>query len=334
MDFKAVLHALGALLIFIAAALLIPTAVAFFFDEGDFLPFVYALLTTFGSGFIFWKFTPVEHEIKTREGFAVVTIAWILLAAFGALPFVFAIDISFTDAFFETMSGFTTTGGTILSDVEALPHGLLFWRSFTHWLGGMGIILLSLAILPMLGVGGMQLFKAEVPGPSVDKIRPRVQDTAKILWGVYVLLSLIETILLKLGGMNWFDAICHTFGTMATGGFSTKNAGIMHFDSVYLQYVIAVFMILAGINFALHYRFLRRQFTAYQKNEEFRAYLGIILTVTLFLSFSTLARDYESYADSFRHGLFQVASLLTTTGFHSADYECLLVAVPAQLVAE
>lgn len=321
MDLKAVLHALGALLIFVGLSIVIPMLVALYYGDGDFYPFLSAILITSGAGLLLWRLTPANLEIKIREGFGVVTFGWILFAAFGALPFVFVADITFTDAFFETMSGFTTTGATILTDVEILPHGLLFWRSFTHWIGGMGIILLSLAVLPMLGVGGMQLFKAEVPGPSVDKIQPRVQDTAKVLWSVYVLLSALEAVLLKLGGMTWFDASCHTFGTMATGGFSTKNAGIMHFNSVYIEYVITIFMILAGANFALHYRMLQRNWKAYSKNSEFRSYLGIILCATIFLSLSTLTVNFDSYADSFRGAIFQVVSLMTTTGFHSANYE-------------
>ncbi len=331
MDFKAVLHVLGAMLIFIGGSLTFPIAVSLYYGDGDLYPFVTSLVIIIISGFAFWWFTPADRELRSREGFAVVSFGWLALAAFGALPFVLSsASLSYTDAFFETMSGFTTTGATILTDVESLPHGLLFWRSFTHWLGGMGIILLSLAILPMLGVGGMQLFKAEVPGPSVDKIQPRIQDTAKILWGVYVMLSIVESTLLWFGGMTVFDALCHTFGTMATGGFSTKNAGIMHFQSAYIEYVIAFFMLLAGANFALHYRFLQRKATAYQKNTEFRSYIGIILSVTLFLMVITHIQNFYDYSEAFRKGLFQVVSLMTTTGFHSADYE--LWSTPAQFL--
>lgn len=331
MDIKAVLHALGALLVCIGASLLIPIFVSLYYDEGDLYAFVISLVIILITGLAMWRFTPRDRELGIREGFGVVTFGWILMAAFGALPFIFATEqLTYTDAFFETMSGFTTTGATILADVESLTHGLLFWRSFTHWLGGMGIIVLSLAILPMLGVGGMQLFKAEAPGPSVDKLKPRIQDTAKILWGVYVLLTIVEAVLLKLGGMTIFDAICHTFGTLATGGFSTKNAGIMHYDSAYIEYVITIFMILAGTNFALHYRALRGRVDVYHKNAEFQFYIGTIIFVTAFVAFSTRLSNYDSYADAFRKGIFQVVSLMTTTGYHSADYE--LWPVSTQLI--
>ncbi len=279
-------------------------------------------LITITTGSLLWKYTPGDRELKTREGFAVVTFGWIFLAAFGSLPYLFTnFQISFTDAFFETMSGFTTTGATILTDVEALPHGVLFWRSLTHWLGGMGIIVMSLAILPMLGVGGMQLFKAEVPGPSVDKLQPRIQDTAKILWGVYFLLTCIETILLKFGGMSVFDSVCHTFGTMATGGFSTKNAGIGFYESAYIEYVITVFMILAGTNFALHYRVLKGRFRSYSDNSEFRLYFGVILAATVIIFIDLFLRRLYGFSGAFQKAIFQVTSLMTTTGYHSADYE-------------
>ncbi len=322
MDIKAVLHVLGALLVSIGASLLIPIGVCLIYNDGGLHAFIISFLIIVTVGLLLWLKTPADREVQVREGFAIVTFGWIALAGFGALPFVLASSgISYTDAFFETMSGFTTTGATILSDVEALPHGLLFWRSFTHWLGGMGIILLSLAILPMLGVGGMQLFKAEVPGPSVDKLKPRIQTTAKILWGVYLFFSVAETVLLRLGGMNLFDALCHTFGTMATGGFSTKNAGISHFDSAYIEYVISIFMVLAGANFALHYRALRGQLSSYHRNAEFRFYVGIIVAVTLFLTFSLRSSHFDSYSQSLQKSVFHVVSLMTTTGFHSADYE-------------
>jgi trk system potassium uptake protein TrkH len=322
MDIKAVLHVLGALLIFLGLSMLLPMAFSLYYSDGDFWALLQALIITVSAGLLLWKVTPASKDLRTREGFAIVTFGWITAAAFGTLPFLLSdVPISFTDAFFETMSGFTTTGATILTKVEALPHGLLFWRSLTHWLGGMGIIVLSLAILPMLGIGGMQLFKAEVPGPIVDKLRPRIQDTAKILWGVYVLFSLTEAVLLKLGGMSVFDALSQTFGTMATGGFSTKSTGIEYFKSAYIDYVIIIFMLLAGTNFALHYRVLKGNFKSYLNSSEFKFYIGIILGVTVFIFFDLRLQHYSSSEESFRKSIFQVTSLLTTTGFHTADYE-------------
>jgi len=334
MDSEAVLHVLGALLMAVGILFLLPIGFSIYYNDGDLVGLLVSMIISVIFGALIWKLTASNRELHIREGFAVVTFGWTALALFGSLPFLITdVGISFTDAFFETMSGLTTTGATILTDVEALPHGLLFWRSLTHWIGGMGIIVLSLAILPMLGVGGMQLFKAEVPGPSVDKLQPRIQDTAKTLWGVYVLLSGIEAVLLMFGGMSLFDALCHTFGTMATGGFSTKNAGIGHFESAYIEYVITIFMILAGINFALHYRALRGQFQNYVKNSEFRFYLGLILVVAIFLTFSLRFNNYDSFSMAFQKSIFQVSSLMTTTGFHSADYETWTVSSQLLLVS-
>jgi trk system potassium uptake protein TrkH len=322
MNYKTVAHILGFLLIFLAFSMLLPIPFSLYYGESDYRFFLIAAGITLVVGVLGFKLTRLERDVRSREGFAIVTLGWILFSIFGALPFMLSGYIpSFTDAFFETMSGFTTTGATILVDIEKLPHGLLFWRSFTHWIGGMGIIVLSLAILPFLGVGGMQLFKAEVPGPTPDKLTPRVTETAKILWGVYVLISAVETVLLMFGGMNLFEALCHTFGTMATGGFSTKNASIGHYHSAYIEYVVTIFMIIAGSNFALHYRFLRKQFGVYHRNREWVFYMLLILGGTLFIGYDVLAHHIPHIEKAFRKTLFQVVSILTTTGYGTADYE-------------
>ena len=208
-----------------------------------------------------------------------------------------------------------------MTDIEMLPQSILFWRSLTHWLGGMGIIVMTIAILPLLGVGGMQLFKAEVPGPVADKLTPRITETAKILWGVYVLISAIEALLLWIGGMTFFDALCHTFGTMATGGFSTKNASIGAYNSAYIDYVVVVFMILAGANFALHYRLLRGDIRAYVRNKEFLFYMSIIGLALILVGLDTFFTQYGDVPLAFRKTLFQVVSIMTTTGYGTADYE-------------
>jgi trk system potassium uptake protein TrkH len=322
MRFHLVIHILGFLLIFLAVAMLLPIPFSLYYGGGDYFYFIITAVLTFLIGSIAYRFTRLDREVRAREGFAIVTLGWVFFSLLGCLPFFLSGHIaSFTDAYFETMSGFTTTGATILVDVEKLPHGLLFWRSFTHWLGGMGIIVLSLAILPFLGVGGMQLFKAEVPGPVPDKLTPRVTETAKILWGVYVVISAAETILLVVGGMTFFDALCHTFGTMATGGFSTKNASIGYYDSPFIQYVIIFFMITAGTNFSLHYRFMQKDWKAYLKNNEFRLFILLITAGTIFIGFDTLLHHYPQIEVAFRKTLFQVVSILTTTGFGTADYE-------------
>jgi trk system potassium uptake protein TrkH len=317
-----VIHVLGLLLIFLAVALLLPIPFSLYYGGGDYVFFLIASGITLVSGFLFFKLTRLDQEVHAREAFAIVTLGWVLFSIFGCLPFLLSGAIpNFTNAFFETMSGFTTTGATILEDIEVLPHGLLFWRSLTHWLGGMGIIVLSIAILPLLGVGGMQLFKAEAPGPAPDKLTPRVTETAKILWGIYVLISALETVFLMIGGMTLFDALCHTFGTMATGGFSTKNASIGHYTSPYIQYVIIVFMLLAGTSFSLHYKFLKKKFDCYRKNHEFNFFMLLVGGATLVIGFNTFLHHFPRLETAFRTTLFQVVSILTTTGFVTADYE-------------
>ncbi|MBX3044381.1 MAG: TrkH family potassium uptake protein [Candidatus Kapabacteria bacterium] len=262
------------------------------------------------------------QEIRAKEGFAVVSLGWLTFALFGSLPYLLGgATSSITDAFFETMSGVTTTGATIFSNVEVLPHGVLFWRSLTHWFGGMGIIVLTVAVLPFLGIGGMQLFKAEVPGPVVDKLSPRIAETAKILWGVYLFFTVLQTILLMLGGMNLFDALCHSFGTMATGGFSTKNASVGAYSSAYIDYVITAFMIIAGTNFALLYWLLRGKVNTLFNNGEFRFYIIIIAVATIIIGIHLFFNHTGNVFDSLRYAVFQVVAIITTTGFGTADYE-------------
>lgn len=274
------------------------------------------------GGILYWFTRHHKKELRRREGYIVVSSGWIIMSLFGALPFVIHGAIpSYTDAFFETMSGFTTTGASILNDIEALPHGLLYWRSLTQWLGGMGIIVLSLAILPILGIGGMQLFVAEVPGPTKDKIHPRIRETAKRLWGIYVLFTVCEIVLLLFGGMNFFDSVNHAFTTMATGGFSTKQASIAYYESPFIHYVIIVFMFLAGTNFTLHYHVLHKKFSSLKNNDEFKFYLKTVFFVSIVVALLLIVEGYEGTEKSFRDSLFQVVSMITTTGYVTADYE-------------
>ncbi len=290
--------------------------------KDDLLALLLSALIIFISGVIAFMITRKgsQKEIGKREGFIIVTIAWIVISLFGAIPFVLSGSITnYTDAFFETISGFTTTGATILNDIESVPQGILFWRSMTQWIGGMGIIVLSLAILPLLGVGGMQLFTAEVPGPTPDKIHPRVAATAKRLWAIYVTLTLVETGLLMFGGMSLFDGLCHSFSTMSSGGFSTQNASIAEYSS-YIQYVIIVFMALAGVNFTIHYFVLIGMISKVKKDQELKLYLIIIGIATLFISVTLILRHILPPEEAFRHSLFQVVSIVTTTGFVTYDY--------------
>jgi trk system potassium uptake protein TrkH len=322
MHFHKVTHILGLLLICLSAFMLLPVPFSLYYGESDAPAFLISAAISFVVGLIAYKATRLDGDLRPKEDFAIVTFAWLTLSFFGSLPFVLSGAIpSETDAFFETISGFTTTGASILTDIEHLPHGILFWRSLTHWIGGMGIIVLSLVILPFLGISGMPLFKAEIPGPVADKLAPRITETAKILWGVYMLFTVVETFLLMLGGLSFFDAICHTFGTMATGGYSTRNASVGAYHSLYLDSVITFFMLLAGTNFALHYRFLKGDFRAYIRNHEFLFFIGLIGVVTLFLCFDTFFVYDRDPVATLQKTLFQVASILTTTGYATADYE-------------
>jgi len=375
MNKKTVFYVTGRLMIILAGIMLIPLAISFYYDfpkhlsaiisSAEKLGFILAAVGSLLSGLILISLFRSEKEIEgIKEGFAVVSLGWVTLAFWGAIPF-FAYFLSlhdqytlssivrdFTDAYFETCSGFTTTGATILTDIEIIPRGLLFWRSLTHWLGGMGIITLAIAIFPAMGVSGYHMFRGEVPGPTAERIQPRLAQTAAILWGVYALLSLVETVLLLLGGMDLFDSLCHTFGTMATGGFSTKNASIGYYQSNYIDWVITVFMFLAGINFLIHYNVLRLNFTDIRHNREFHFYVGttiaviVLFTGIIYLSgikpaeqsivhFRFDPPSYEVYQEhvareaekvstlygAFRYVAFQAVAIITTTGYGTADFD-------------
>ena len=320
-NLRVIFNILGLLLLIEGISMLLPVGVSLYYQEGDVLALSISSGIAIILGALAWLMTQRgDKTISKREGYIIVSIVWVMFSLFGSLPFVISGHIpSYTNAFFETISGFTTTGASILNDVEALPHGLLFWRSMTQWLGGMGIIVLSLAILPIFGFGGMQLFIAEVPGPTPDKFHPRVKETAKRLWGIYVIFTLSETILLTLGDMNLFDAVCHSFTTMATGGYSTKQASIAYF-SPYSQYIITLFMFLAGTNFALSYYGMHFQFDKVFKNEEFRFYVGFLLGFTILITAMLWFGDFLPFEKSFRHAVFQVVSITTTTGYVTTNY--------------
>ncbi len=271
------------------------------------------------SLFLFSRKT--KREISKKESYLIVALSWIVLSAVGALPFVFHGCIpSYTDAFFETVSGFTTTGATILNDIESVPHGLLFWRSITQWMGGMGIIVLSIAVFPLIKVGGFQLFVAEVPGVTYDKLHPRIKGTAKRLWLIYIGLTAAEIILLTLGGMTLYDAVNHSFTTMATGGYSTKQASIAFYNSPFIQYVIIFFMFLAGVNFSLIFYAFKGQFRKLIRNNEFRFYTLITIVSAVFVALGLMFYMNLPFEKAVRDALFQVVSIITTTGFITADY--------------
>lgn len=286
MHIRSIIRVLGLLLFIESGFLLLALLVALFYAGDDLLSIAISFGITLFLAFLTYFFTKnVKTTITKREGYLIVALVWVVFSFFGALPFYINGHIpSYTDAFFETMSGFTTTGASILNDIEALPNGLLFWRSITQWMGGMGMILLSIAILPIFGIGGMQLYAAEVPGPTPDKFHPRVKETAKRLWAIYIALTLIQTLLLVLGGMSFFDALNHSFTTMATGGYSTKQASIAFYDSAYIQYVITIFMFFAGINFSLFYFAIKFKWSKIFANEEFRFYTGFVILFTIIIT--------------------------------------------------
>ena len=324
MRWRYILNIIGVLAFFFGLTMILPLLVSLYYQDQIVIPFVKSIGITVVCGLLLYFIFKSEKAevISQREGMAIVAVGWTTVGLFGALPFYFGDGgHSFVDAVFESVSGFTTTGASILTNIETVSESLLFWRSFIQWLGGMGIIVLSVAILPFIGVGGMQLYKAEVPSPVPDKLKPRIRDTAMILWKVYALISLAEIVLLLLGGMGLYDAVCHTFTTMPTGGFSTKNASIAHFDSVYFDLVFTFFMLMAGINFSLHYQMLKGRPLVFWKDSECRFFLGTVLVLVFVVSINVYGSVYETIGNAFRYGAFQVVSIITTTGFATADYE-------------
>lgn len=323
MNTAVLLKVLGALSVFLAGVLWVPLGLSLADADGAWpaLAASAALAAALGAGFLLAT-RGTRPELTHREGFGVVTLGWVLFGVLGGLPYWFSgVCPSLVDAVFESLSGFTTTGATILTDIEALPRSLLLWRALTHWLGGMGIIVLGLAILPMLGVGGMQLFRAEVPGPTADRLRPRIQDTAKLLWGVYVGLTAAQVVLLLLGGLDWFEAVCHAFATLATGGFSTRNASVGAYQSAYVDAVVTVFMFLAGVNFAIHHAVLTGRGRKALRSEELRFYAILTSAAILILTAANAGTAYDGLLENLRYSSFQAVSILTTTGFGTADYE-------------
>lgn len=335
LNYKIIFHFFGLLLLFNGGFMMLATLISLIYKDGVTLEMFLAGLATLLLGAIA-MFGTKNHqkEMNKREGYIVVAFGWIVMSLTGTLPYLATEAIpSFTNAFFETMSGYTTTGASILNDIEVLPEGVLFWRSTTHWIGGMGIIVLAIAILPLLGVGGMQLFAAEAPGPGGDKLHPRITDTAKRLWLIYVGYTLAETILLQVAGMSFFDAINHALSTLSTGGFSTKNDSIAHWNAnPAIQYIIMFFMFLAGTNFVLSYYLFKGNVVKIVKDDEFKMYFSFITISTIVVALLIYFRADVSQSSiihpmvmgegesAIRHGLFQVLAIITTTGFVTADY--------------
>lgn len=325
---------MGLLLLCNGGFMLLATLVSGIYSDGVTLSIALAAIATMFVGtFAMFNTRGHKKEVKRKEGYIIVTFGWLVMSFSGMLPYLFSGAIpNITNAFFETVSGYTTTGASILDDIETLPEGILFWRSLTHWIGGMGIIVLAIAILPLLGIGGMQLFAAEAPGPNADKLHPRITDTAKRLWLIYFGYTLAETLLLKLAGMNFFDAINHSLATLSTGGFSTKNLSMAYWnDQPLIQYIVILFMFLAGANFVLSYFAFKGKVQRVIKDEEFKFYAGficlfvIIASLVVYFKADVPVTDYHPkvFGDaesSFRHALFQVTAIITTTGFVTADF--------------
>ena len=323
MRIRHLVHVVGILLMALAVALGLTGLLALGFGDGDAWAFGVSAVLGGGLGFTAYRTTELTRDLSVREGYAVVSLAWLAIGVVGSLPFLLTGALSSpVSALFESVSGFTTTGATVFAEIESLPRGLLFWRSLTQWIGGMGIIVLGVAVLPFLGIGGMQLFKAEVPGPTPERLQPRITQTAKVLWYVYAGLTALEAVLLLAGGLTPFDAVTHAFTTLSTGGFSPKNASIAAFDSAYVQYVVIGFMYLAGVSFTLHYAALHRGVRSYLESHEWRFFSTVVVVAAALLLGATLvAGDAAPGEPAVRDALFQAVSIATTTGYVTADYE-------------
>ena len=333
LNYHIILFVLGVLLVINGGFIVLSSIASVINDEPDMWLLALSGFVTAAIGAVTMAvFSKHKKQMASREGYLIVTFGWLIMALSGMVPYLVTTDLSITDAFFETISGYTTTGASVINDIEALPKGLLLWRSMTHWIGGMGIIVLAVAILPLLGIGGMQLFSAEAPGPSADKLHPRIKDTAKRLWLIYFGFTIAEGILLRIAGMNWFDAINHALSTLSTGGFSTKNLSLAYWnDQPVIQYIVIFFMLLAGTNFVLSYFAFKGRIRKILMDEEWRLYLFFIALFTLIATATIIGKDAFAASEynpmvwganeaAFRHSLFSVLAVITTTGFVTADF--------------
>ncbi len=338
MNFSVVAKILGVLLMLFSMLANLPSiAISFIYSDGETSSFLYSLLITFGVGFVLWMMTlRSRKELRTRDGFLVVTLFWTVLGTFGALPFLFSYDVplSVTDAIFESISGLSTTGATVITGLDEMPKSILFYRQQLQWLGGMGIIALAVAVLPMLGIGGMQLYRAESPGPvKNDNLVPRLAETAKALWYIYLALTVACALAYWAAGMSLFDAICHSFSTVAIGGFSTHDSSMAYFNSNTINMIAVFFMVLAGINFALHFAaWQRRSIEQYLRDPETKFYLSILAFVAVFTIVVLYLTETYNAENSFVHGLFQAVSIATTTGYTTADFSAWPLALPYLLI--
>lgn len=321
-NFKTIIRIIGILLLLETVMLLACSGVSYYYQDTALTDFWKSAGITAGIGVLMAILGKGgERQLTRRDGYVLVSFAWVAFSLFGMLPFYISGYIpDVTNAFFETMSGFTSTGATILDNIESLPHGLLFWRSMTQWIGGLGIIMFTIAVLPIFGVSGLQVFAAEASGPTHDKVHPRIGITAKWIWTIYAGITLMLVLLLMLGGMGWFDSVCHAFSTTGTGGFSTKQASVAHYQSPYIEYVISIFMFVSGINFTLLLYFMNRKFKKFFDNAELKWYFRSVVFFTILIAVILYYTSSMGMEESFRKSLFQVISLHTSTGFATDDY--------------
>lgn len=321
MNITAILNIIGHVMKYEIILLLIPFFVALFYGQGDANAFLYTVLLMIPIALILIKIKGKKNEIYAKEGFLTVGLAWIVISFFGALPFVFSGAIpSLVDAFFETSSGFTTTGASILTEIQSLPKGILFWRSFTHWVGGMGFLIFILALMPTFSGNTIHLLKAESPGPTPGKIVPKIKQTAKILYAIYFVLTLIETIFLKSAGLSWYDSIIHALGTAGTGGFSNMNASVAAFNNPAVEWIITIFMLLFGVNFVLYFQLIRGNVKAFFKSEELKWYLIAVFASIIIITVNIIPFNHGDVTKSIRDSAFQVSSIVTTTGYATVNF--------------
>ncbi len=322
MNYRMISYYIGRILLIEAFLLVFPAIGALIYGEDTLLSFAVTIGALTLTGLLAVKKRPAKTSIYAKEGYVIVALTWIMMSLFGALPFYISGHIpSFTDAFFETVSGFTTTGSTILQNIEAMPKSLLFWRSFTHWIGGMGILVFVIAIMPKTESSSMHVMRAEVPGPTVGKLVSKLRASARILYGIYCALTAVQVVMLLAGGMPLFDSLVNSFATAGTGGFGVLNNSIEGYNSVYSEMVIAVFMLIFGVNFNLYYMFLMKQGRQAIKNEELRWYIGIVASAVIIIAASLYTTKHDGLAESFRYAFFQVSSIITTTGFSTTNFD-------------
>ncbi|NLK43663.1 MAG: TrkH family potassium uptake protein [Tissierellia bacterium] len=322
MNYGIVLRVLGSILILEALFMVPSLLISIYTVQADRLAFLITIIITGITGFILNRKKTDDRYIRPMDGLAIVSIGWVLISIFGALPlYISGSTPTYIDALFEIVAGFTTTSAIIVSNVEMLPLGILFWRSFTNWIGGMGILVFTLALLPALGISGFQLFKAETPGPIAGKFVPRIKDTAKILYGTYITITVIQVILLKIGGMSLFESLVHTFGTVGTGGFSIKNANMAAYNSNYIHFIIGLFTILSGVNFSIYYSLFKGKWKEILKDEELKLYFIIILIASIAIGINLYKTSYSSLGLAFKDSFFHVGSIITTTAYYTTDFD-------------